>query len=421
MRAMQALVDKEDRDFTEDEQTRYDAFDADYEKYCVKIEREKKLVKRESDLEDVGEPAQTRAIEPDGEVIAATESNKFATFGEQLMAVKAAAGASPVIDRRLTTRAVTGLSEGVPSDGGFLVQQEFATELLQKTHDQGQLIQRVRDIPIGAGKNGLKINAIKETSRADGSRWGGIRAYWLAEGGGKTETKPEFRQMELDLKKLAGLCYATDELLEDATALGAVITQGFADEFTFKIEDAIINGTGAGQPLGILAIPASHVTVAKEAGQPAATIVYENIVKMWARLWARSQMDAIWVINQDCIPQLMTMGITLGVAGTPVFLPPGGASGSPYSTLFGRPVIPIEYCQTLGTKGDIGLIDFGQYLTISKGGIDAAQSIHVRFTYDETVFRFVIRIDGQPIWNRTLTPFKGANTQSPYVWLETRA
>lgn len=421
MRVIQDLADKEERDFTEDEQSRYDGFDSEYDKYCVKIEREKKLVSREANQDAISEPAQTNRAEPDGEVEAATESNNFTSLGEQLLAVRTACASGGHVDRRLTTRAVSGMSEGVPSDGGFLVQQDFATQLLQKTHDQGQLIQRVQNIPISANSNGLKINAIKETSRVDGSRWGGIKGYWLAEGGGKTATDPEFRQMELDLKKLAGICYATDELLQDASALGAILTQGFADEFTFRIEDAIINGTGAGQPLGLLTIPAGHVTVAKEAGQPANTIVYENIVNMWARLWARSQMNAVWIVNQDCLPQLFTMGITLGVSGTPVYLPPGGASGSPYSTLFGRPVIPIEYCQTIGTKGDIGLIDFSQYLTITKGGIQADQSIHVRFTYDETTFRFVIRIDGQPIWNTPLTPKNGTNTQSPYVWLATRA
>ena len=423
MEAIQGLANTEDRDLTEDEQKRYDALDDDFDKLSERIERQKKLDERKKSLETVSEPAESRKQkpEPDGVVEPATEAKTFRTFGEQLMAVRTAASPGGHIDRRLTTRAVSGMSEGVPSDGGFLVQQEFSTELLKKVHAQGAIISRCREIPIGADKNGLKINAIKENSRAHGSRWGGIKAYWLAEGGAKTDTKPEFRQMELDLKKLAGICYATDELLEDATALGAVITQGFTDEFTFRIEDAIINGTGAGQPLGILTIPAGHVTVAKEAGQPANTIVYENIVNMWSRLWAPSMTNAVWVINQDCIPQLFLMGITMGVAGAPVYLPPGGASGSPYSTLYGRPVIPIEYCQTLGTKGDIGLIDFAQYMTIAKGGIDAAQSIHVRFLYDETTFRFVTRVDGQPIWNSPLTPYKGTNTQSPYVWLATRA
>ena len=115
------------------------------------------------------------------------------------------------------------------------------------------------------------------------------------------------------------------------------------------------------------------------------------------------------------------MGLVVGTGGTPAYMPPGGLSASPYGTLFGRPVIAVEYCATLGTLGDIMLVDLNEYLMIDKGGMESASSIHVRFIYDETTFRFVYRVDGQPIWNSALTPFKGTNTQSPYVVLAARA
>ena len=54
---------------------------------------------------------------------------------------------------------------------------------------------------------------------------------------------------------------------------------------------------------------------------------------------------------------------------------------------------------------------------IEKGGIESASSIHVQFLTDETTFRFVYRFDGGPMWSSTLTPFKGSNTQSPFVVL----
>ena len=103
-------------------------------------------------------------------------------------------------------------------------------------------------------------------------------------------------------------------------------------------------------------------------------------------------------------------------------MPPGGLSSQPYGTLFGRPVIPIEQCQTLGDKGDIILADMSQYILADKGGVQSASSIHVRFVNDESVFRFVYRVAGQPIWHSALTPFTGAaNTLSPFVTLNARA
>ncbi|NIO06966.1 MAG: phage major capsid protein, partial [Deltaproteobacteria bacterium] len=204
----------------------------------------------------------------------------------------------------------------------------------------------------------LKLNAFNETSRATGSRLGGVQGYWAAEAGEKTASKPDFRQLVLELKKMVGLVYATDELLADAAALERVIRQGFADEFGFMLDDAIVNGTGAGRPLGILNSPCL-VTVNKETGQAAATIQVENLLKMWAR--CTNPEKAHWLVNRDIIPQLYTMGITVGTGGSPIFMPAGGISGQPFNTILGRPVIAIEQAATLGTVGDIILADLSAY------------------------------------------------------------
>lgn len=140
-------------------------------------------------------------------------------------------------------------------------------------------------------------------------------------------------------------------------SLDNFLAEAFQAEFEFKLVGAIINGTGAGQPLGILN-RGCVVSVSKESGQAADTIVWENINKMWARLLPSSHQNSAWLINQNVLPQLYTMSLTVGAGGIPVYMPAGGASGSPYSTLFGRPVIPIEQCQTVGTTGDIMLCDF---------------------------------------------------------------
>lgn len=348
-----------------------------------------------------------------------SQDKPWKSLGEQLAAVRNAALPGGSVDPRLTIKAASGLNESIGSDGGFLVEQDFVAELLKRAYETAILASKIKKIPLSTNANSLKINAIDETSRVNGSRWGGIQAFWEGEAEQYTAKKPKFRPMNLNLKKLTGLCYATDELLEDAAALEAVISEGFAEEFGFKIDDAIINGTGAGMPQGIMNSNAL-VAVAKENGQAAATITVENIVKMWARCWGRSRQNAEWYINQDIEPQLYTMSLAVGTGGVPVYMPTNGLSGSPYGTLFGRPVIPLEQCQTLGTVGDIILGDLSQYVAIDKNGINAASSIHVRFDYGETAFRFTYRIDGQPIWNAPLQPFKGSNTLSPFVALAAR-
>jgi HK97 family phage major capsid protein len=348
------------------------------------------------------------------------QPQRFRSFGEQLQAVIRADQPGGQVDPRLNLRAVQGMSEGSPSDGGFLVQTDFATELLKRTYATGQVASRCRHIQLSGKSNSMKINAVSESSRADGSRWGGVRAYWTPEAGDKSNATPAFRQIELNLKKLTGLAYVTDELLQDAVALEQVLMQAFSEEIGFKLDDAIIRGTGAGQPLGVLAAPCL-VTQAKETGQDADTFVAENAFNMYARLYAPSMANAVWFINQSVWPQLFRMGLAVGLGGAPIFLPAGSIAGQPYNTLLGLPIIAIEQTDTIGDLGDVILADMSQYLLADKGGMQSASSIHVRFVNDESVFRFVYRVDGQPWWQSALTPFNSAPTQSPFVTLAERA
>lgn len=351
----------------------------------------------------------------------------FHSLGDQLQAIAGAAisGRESEMLQWESLAAATGSAQaGAPSDGGYLIQKDFATELFSRMSAAGSLANfPTRTIQIGPNSDGLKLNVVDETSRATGSRWGGVQVYWGAENDAATAKKPKFRQMELELKELIGLAYASNRLLQDASALESIFLQAFSEEMSFMKEDALINGTGAGQPKGILSTTGGSATVSvtKEQGQAGNTVVYENLVKMYTRLWARSRQSAVWLINQDVEPQLMQMTLAVGTGGVPVYLPPGGASAAPYGTIFGRPVVPVEYCATLGTVGDIILWDPTQYVTIEKGGMSADQSVHVRFTTNENTFRFITRCDGQPLWNSALTPFKGSNTQSPQITLATRA
>jgi len=345
------------------------------------------------------------------------------TLGHFLKAVQVAAQTPGLMDDRLKAqraKAVLGASEGIPADGGYLVQPTHVQELFTLEHATGEILTRVRRLPVGANSNGLTMNAVDETSRANGSRWGGVQAYWASEGDAATATKPKFRQMELKLNKLLALMYATDELLADTTALASVARMAVNEELTVRSEEAIFRGTGAGQPDGILNSN-SLVTVPKETGQAAATIVPQNIFNMWSRMWARSRANAVWFINQDIEPQLFGLELPIGTGGVPVYLPPGGLSQSPFATLMGRPVVPTEEASTLGTVGDIVLADLTQYIMIDKGGVEEAESMHVQFLTDQMTFRWTYRLDGQPGWSSAMTPKNGTATQSPFVTVATRS
>jgi HK97 family phage major capsid protein len=323
-------------------------------------------------------------------------------------------------DKVRKAKAITGLSESVPADGGFLVQTDWGGALMERVYAVGQILQRVNINPISANANGITYYGYNETSRVDGSRRGGIRFYWLSEGAEKTISHQTYRKIELQLNKAIVRVPATDELLQDTVALESEIMRLAPEEIAFGVEAAIVNvGTGAGQPLSVLNSPAL-VSVPAETGQAAATIVSENVINMWARRWA-GYRDYVWLINQDVTPQLLQMNLGVGTGGQLTYMPAGGLSGLPYGTLMGRPVLEVEYCPTLGTVGDIILWAPQSYRAIDKGGVQSASSIHVRWEFDETEFRFVYRVDGQPEVQAALTPYQGTNTQSPMVVLATRS
>jgi len=417
IRALLDAAHKEGREFNETERGQYEEQMKALASVDEQIKREEALMDIERGMPAADDPNTAASIAAG----APGKDGGFKSFGEFLVSVATAGRSSGTkIDPRLIQAAASGLSEAVPQDGGFLVRKDFSEELIQKVYESGQIVSRTRKIPIGGNSNGVKINAVDESSRVDGSRWGGVQAYWVNEADAFTGSKPKFRQIELNVQKLIGLCYATDELLADASALEAVVMQAFPEEFTFKVEDAIFNGTGAGQPLGLLNSP-SLITQAKDSGDSTATISTNDVLNMWKRLWARSRQNAAWFINQDVESALYPLTLGSGTAVQLLYTPPGiNGNNNQYGLLLGRPVIATEHNATLGTPGDIILADMTQYLMADKGAPQSASSIHVRFLNDEMTFRFTYRCDGQPAWNKPLTPKNGSNTVSPFVNLATR-
>lgn len=316
--------------------------------------------------------------------------------------------------------AVVGMNEGISSEGGAFIPPQFMAKVMSRINAGASLLPRTDQYTIPADTMTWPRNL--ETSRATGSRYGGIQTYWRGEGAAPTAKFPKVGKFTLNLHKLISLAGVTDELLRDAngSVLEQYLTSAFSEDMGFEVDAAIVAGTGAGQPAG-LKDAACAVSVSKETSQAAATINPQNIVKMWSRLWAGCRSNAVWLINQDTEPQLNLMSFGLGTSGQMLYMPPGGLSASPYATLMGRPVIAVEQCETLGTKGDIILTDLKHYITASNGGPVAATSAHLYFDTDQMAFRLTFRIDGAPWWASALTPYKGTATQSCIVTLATRA
>tara|TARA_R110000751_G_scaffold48895_12_gene108664 strand:+ start:4220 stop:5518 length:1299 start_codon:yes stop_codon:yes gene_type:complete len=347
---------------------------------------------------------------------------KFERMGDFLQSVYRANNGRG-IDEGLMTVGDSGvikaaLAEGAGDTGGFLVPEEFRAELLSLSLEASIIRPLAFTVPMSSST--MRMPTIKDTSHAS-SVFGGVVAYWESEAATLTESEPTFSQMQLVAKKLTGYTVSSNELLADsAIGLEAVLLQLFPQAITFFEDEAFINGTGVGQPLGLLNA-ACKVTVAKESGQAADTILYENLNKMYSRMLPTSRSRGVWIANIDVMPQLAAMSLAVGTGGSAVWVAPGGAQGAFPMTMWGRPVIFTEHAQTLGDEGDIIFVDPSYYVIGDRQELSMASSPHVKFTTDETVWRFVERLDGRPWLESALTPAHGTNTLSPIVTLAARA
>jgi HK97 family phage major capsid protein len=266
------------------------------------------------------------------------------------------------------------------------------------------------------------MRAFQDKSRADGSRWGGVQGYWESEAQQHTTTKPTFRALPTRLGKCVVMIHATEEQLEDTTGLEADLSRVAADEIRFQVNRAIFTGTGNGWPLG-LTNAGCKITQAAVSGQGVNTVVAQNVDEMWARRADGAGTNYVWLANQEIEPQLAKLNYSVTNTGAVwTYLPggymgPGQAAPMP-ATLKGRQVHYIEQAKALGTEGDLVLWDPTQYVVVTKAtGVKQAISTHLRFDYDEVVFKFSFRMDGRPYWDAPLTRYSGTNSLSPIVTL----
>lgn len=423
--AMIEAAEAENRNLTEPEQAQIDACYKEADGYEARAKRLEAQATREGGMAQLQRAPEQPANSTRDRVEVIGEQ-AFDSRGSFLLGVRALANANTcpqalqerMGNYQLELRAAAGMNESLGSEGGFLVMPEMTTEIKQRVFADSNIPGMCTRQGIGAGKNALSYPMIDESRRTDSYRQGGVLAYWTNEDGSMTASKTKIKEGRINLDKITALAYCTDELIEDATALEGWYSREVPKAISFKLTDALINGIGTSGPKGILESGAL-VTVSKETGQAAATVVAENIMSMYTR--AIDPARCAWFINQAIWPQIFKLHLKIGTGGVPLFLPPGGMVSAPYGTLFGRPIYPVEQCAAPGTVGDIIFADWSDYLIIDKGGVKFDTSIHVYFDTAQTAFRWIYRVNGKPIDETTVTPFKGSDTIGSFIALAARA
>lgn len=413
LKAANTLNAISDRDLTAEEQASLDGHIRSIEALNAQIERAEFLANQEAGLRaDGGVEIPANASIRVTENQAADPRRGFHSFGDFAQAVRSAGVPGTRPDQRLAAAPSTFGNESTGADGGYAVPPEFSREIFRLSLGEDSLIPMTDNTNVSG--NSMVFPKDETTP------WGtdGIRAYWQAEAAAATATKPKLSTSVLRLHKLMGLVPLTDELIADTNALDSYLPSKVGDSIRWKSNEAILTGSGAGQPSGLLNSGAA-VSVAKESGQAAATVNIQNLANMLSRLMPGSIGKSVWMIHPSVIPQLFQL--TLG--NYPIFLPIGGvqSQGATF-TLMGRPVMVTQHAAALGAAGDISLLDLSYYRTITKaGGVETATSMHLYFDADATAFRATFRLDGQSKISAAVSPAKGSATLSPFVQLAARA
>lgn len=282
----------------------------------------------------------------------------MADFARAVM--QGSAGASDFrVDQRLTQISAAGEMRETGSRDGYAVPPDFRDRIWQLVHQTDSLISMTDEEPTSS----TTINDMTD----DVTPWGGngVTVRWRSEATQMTASAPTPpKPRALTLEPLYAFVKATDELLQDAPRLQSRLEAKSAEAISWKLDEAVINGTGVGQMLGYMKSGAL-VTVAKETSQTADTFTADNAANMLVRMLPGSVGNAVWLMNQDVLPQLMKMVIGSQLVWTP---PSEGFKGAPGGFLLGRPIRWNEHCATLGDLGDVQLVDLKGYYSAYRTG-----------------------------------------------------
>lgn len=392
-------------DLSQDQVEEINALDTEFSELSAKISAAEKL-------EAISARAETSARKtnplPTVEVKASRKelNGGFTSTGEYLMAVKRAAHGD--VDKRFQNV----MFERNGEDGGYAVPSELETEITKKVQADESLLPKTNVISVSGNNLSIVVD--------ENAPWsGGVQAYWTAEGAQIQASQQKLGMASWKLQKLAAMVVATDELLDDATALESYIRGLAPIAIQQKINEAILTGNGVGKPMGILN-SGFKVEVAKESGQAADTVVAANVLKMYSKMLPASRAKAAWYINPQVEEQLRQM---VDPNGNYLYIAPGGLlNQTPFGTLLGRPVIPMMGgLPQLGDAGDIIFADLSYYYSIVKaGGMKNAISTHLYFDRDQTAFKFTMRVDGSCPFKAPVTTQYGSYAMSGIVTLEAR-
>lgn len=271
---------KRDKDglLSKEDAAAYDEMEKKIKDYSAEIERMEQMEAIENELnKPVNTPIVTKPMTVNGKEKTGRASDEYKAG--MLMAL------------RTNFKQISNvLQEGVDADGGYLVPEEYDSRLIQ-TLEEENIMRKLSTRITTSGEHKINIAATKPA------------AAWIEEGAALTFGDATFSQILLDAHKLHVAIKVTEELLFDNSfGLENYIIDQFGKALANAEEDAFLNGTGVGQPLGLFADKGGG-TVANTV----TALTTDAAIGLVYALKRPYRKNASFIINDQLIAQLRTL------------------------------------------------------------------------------------------------------------------
>lgn len=414
MRAMLATAAEDsDRDLTADETTAYDALQAQVTALDARIARLSGFAATEAvGGETVPAAARGNSVTvPNGP----HARNEFESLGEFMHAVRFNQN-----DVRLTY--VEGVSDtgeigaemrmDNDTQGGFMIPPQLRQTIMSVAPQDALVRPLANVIPAGSPPDaGITMPALDQSGTNPSNMFGGVEVAWIGEGDEKPETDATLKSITLTPHEVAGVITVTDKLLRNWQAASAFLENLLRGAVNQAEDYAFLRGSGVHQPLGAINAPATKFINRTTAN----TIVYADVLAMVSRLLMRGGQAPVWSMPQEMLPKLATMTDPEGH-----YIWQANARDGMAGTLMGYPVRWNNRSPSAGTKGDVLLADWSQYLIKDGSGPFVAASEHVLFKQNKTVVKIFWNVDGAPWLHAPIKEENGWEV-SPFVGLDVPA
>lgn len=342
-KAMRTLVDNTDTKtgMTEEQSGQWEKMNAEINNLDKSIKRAEQLAEIENRLDNFDPVPRDQ---PAGKKLAAHATEEYTQAFEQVIRSQNA----PQDVRAMVQKVSAALSVGTNTEGGFIVPESWATQLIKDLADEN-IMRQLGTVVSTASTTNLPIVDDKGA------------AGWLAENAAYPESDIVFANMQLLAHKLGRIMKVSEELLEDETYnLLGEISLVFAETFGTAEETAMFTGDGTGKPTGILTTADLGLTAALNTA-----ITLDELMDLQYSVKEKFRRNGTWTMRDSTAKLIRKLKSSDGI---PLWQPsltagqPDSFSGYALRTTDGMPAVAAS-------ASPIAFGDFSYYRIADRGGI----------------------------------------------------